>query len=47
MQIYQRMRDLREDKDMKQSEVAEVLNMKQQQYRVCSHKGVDKQIKIW
>lgn len=32
MQIYQRMRDLREDKDMKQSEVAEVLNMKQQQY---------------
>ncbi len=32
MQIYQRMKDLREDKDMKQSEVAEVLSMKQQQY---------------
>lgn len=32
MEIYQRLKDLREDKDLKQSEVAEVLGMKQQQY---------------
>ncbi|MBQ7897336.1 MAG: helix-turn-helix transcriptional regulator [Clostridia bacterium] len=29
---YQRLRDLREDRDMKQSQVAEILGMKQQQY---------------
>ena len=32
MQIYERMKDLREDKDLKQAEIAEYLNMKQQQY---------------
>ena len=32
MYYYQRLRDLREDKDMKQSQVAEILGMKQQQY---------------
>ncbi len=27
-----RLKDLREDKDLKQSDIAEILNMKQQQY---------------
>ena len=30
--MYKRIRDLREDHDYKQSEVAEVLNITQQQY---------------
>ena len=29
---YQRLKDLREDRDLKQSYVAHILNMKQQQY---------------
>jgi len=32
MQLYQRLKDSREDKDKTQSQIAEVLNMKQQQY---------------
>lgn len=32
MYIYQRLIDLREDKDLTQKEVAEVLKIKQQQY---------------
>lgn len=32
MQIYERLRDLREDKDMNQTQLAEILGMKQQQY---------------
>ncbi|MBE6697983.1 MAG: helix-turn-helix transcriptional regulator [Ruminococcaceae bacterium] len=32
MYYYQRLRDLREDADKKQSEIAEILNIKQQQY---------------
>ena len=32
MYLYQRLRDLREDKDMNQSQVAKILGMKQQQY---------------
>lgn len=30
--MYRRLRDLREDKDYKQSEIAKILNMTQQQY---------------
>ena len=29
---YRRIRDLREDRDLKQKDVAEILEMKQQQY---------------
>ena len=32
MQYYQRIRDLREDADKTQSEIAQILNMKYQQY---------------
>lgn len=32
MQIHERMKDLREDKDMNQTQVAKILGMKQQQY---------------
>jgi len=32
MKYYQRLRDLREDADKTQAEIAEVLNMKQNQY---------------
>ena len=32
MYFYQRIRDLREDADLNQSEVAKLLGMKQQQY---------------
>lgn len=32
MEIYQRLKDLREDNDLKQSDVADALGMKQQQY---------------
>jgi transcriptional regulator with XRE-family HTH domain len=32
MKYYERMRATREDKDLKQSDVAEMLNIKQQQY---------------
>ena len=32
MYYYRRLRDLREDHDLSQSDIAEVLNMKQQQY---------------
>ena len=32
MQIYERLKDLREDKDMTQTQLAETLGMKQQQY---------------
>lgn len=30
--MYKRLRDLREDNDYKQSDIAEILNMTQQQY---------------
>ena len=33
MEKYQRIRDLREDKDLKQSEVAEKLNLQREVYR--------------
>ena len=33
MNIYQRIRDLREDKDLKQSEVAENLHLQREVYR--------------
>lgn len=33
MENYNRLRDLREDKDMKQWQVAEILKMKQEQYQ--------------
>lgn len=32
MHLYQRLRDLREDADKNQSEIAELLGMKRQQY---------------
>ena len=32
MQIYERLKDLREDMDMTQTQLAEILGMKQQQY---------------
>lgn len=32
MQIHERLKDLREDKDMNQTQLAEILGMKQQQY---------------
>ena len=32
MKYYQRLRDLREDADKTQTEIAEILNMKQNQY---------------
>ncbi len=32
MELHNRLRDLREDADLKQSELAEILGMKQQQY---------------
>ena len=32
MHIYQRIKDLREDRDKSQTEIAEILGMKQQQY---------------
>lgn len=32
MQIHERLRDLREDRDMNQTELAAILGMKQQQY---------------
>lgn len=32
MYYYRRLRDLREDHDLSQSDIAEVLSMKQQQY---------------
>ena len=32
MYFYQRIRDLREDNDKTQTEIAEILNMKYQQY---------------
>ena len=32
MQIYERLKDLREDRDMTQTQLAEILGMKQQQY---------------
>ena len=32
MQIYERLKDLREDKDMTQTQLAAMLGMKQQQY---------------
>ncbi len=32
MKYYQRLRDLREDADKTQAEIAEILNMKQNQY---------------
>jgi len=32
MYVYRRIKDLREDADKTQSEIAEILNMKQQQY---------------
>lgn len=34
MYFYQRLRDLREDKDLNQSQVAQVLNITQQQYQL-------------
>lgn len=34
MQYYQRIRDLREDHDLKQDTVAKALNLKQQQYQL-------------
>ena len=33
MENYQRLKDLREDKDMKQWQIAELLGMKQEQYQ--------------
>lgn len=33
MENYNRLRDLREDKDMKQWQIAEILKMKQEQYQ--------------
>ena len=33
MEKYERLRDLREDKDMKQWQIAEILEMKQEQYQ--------------
>lgn len=33
MENYQRLKDLREDKDMKQWQIAEILGMKQEQYQ--------------
>lgn len=32
MSYYQRLRDLREDRDLKQSDISRILNMKQPQY---------------
>ena len=32
MYLYERLRDLREDQDMNQSQIAKMLGMKQQQY---------------
>ena len=32
MHIYQRIKDIREDRDKSQTEIAEILGMKQQQY---------------
>ncbi len=32
MHFLPRLKDLREDRDLKQSDIAEILNMKQQQY---------------
>ncbi len=32
MYFYQRIKDIREDSDKSQTEIAEILNMKQQQY---------------
>ncbi|MCM1286425.1 MAG: helix-turn-helix domain-containing protein [Acetobacter sp.] len=32
MTYYERMRSVREDKDLKQQDIAEMLNIKQQQY---------------
>ena len=32
MKIYERLKDLREDRDMNQTQLAEILEMKQQQY---------------
>ncbi len=32
MQYYERLKALREDKDLKQQDIANILNMKQQQY---------------
>ena len=32
MQYYQRLRELREDRDLTQQDIADVLGMKQQQY---------------
>lgn len=34
MQIYKRLRDIREDKDLKQSDIATMLHIKQQQYQM-------------
>ena len=34
MYIYQRMRDLREDNDKKQEDIAQVLNISRQQYQL-------------
>lgn len=32
MHVYQRIKDIREDRDKSQTEIAEILGMKQQQY---------------
>ena len=34
MHLYQRLRDLREDHDQKQEEIAQVLNVSRQQYQL-------------
>ena len=34
MNIYQRLRDIREDKDKKQEDIARILNISRQQYQL-------------
>ena len=50
MNYYQRLRDMREDHDLKQSDVAEILQIKQtlySRYELGKHMmGIDKYIKL-
>lgn len=50
MTIYQRLKDLREDNDLTQADVAKILYITQQQYykyeKGLSMMGVDKYIKL-
>lgn len=50
MNYYQRIRDLREDKDLKQEEIANILEIKREQYsryeRGTNMMPIDKYIKL-